>query len=163
MEIKMRTRSLLISATLIFVLVLTLASIAFAADPFIGTWKLNVAKSKMEPSQMPKSVTHKNVAQGNGIKTTFDGVDAQGKEFHSESAGVWDGKDFPVKGDPGADRIALKKVDANTVNVVAKKAGKEVGTYRTTITKDGKTMTMIFKGKDDKGQERSYTQVWDRQ
>jgi hypothetical protein len=142
-----------------------LTAVALAADPFIGTWKLNTGKSKMDasPTPMPRSETLKNAAQGNGIKTTFEGIDAQGKEIHIESTGAWDGKDFPVKGDPGADMISLKKVDANTVVVVAKKAGKEAGTVRTTVSKDGKTMTTVVKGKHDKGKEWSYTQVWDKQ
>ncbi len=161
----MQTRSLVFSATLICVLVLGLALTALAADPFIGTWKLNTAKSKMDtsPTPMPQSETLKNEVQANGIKTTFDGIDAQGKEIHIESIGAWDGKYFPVKGDPGADMIALKKIDANTVSVAAKKSGKEVGTYQTTVSKDGRTMTMAVKVKDDKGNEWSYTQVWDKQ
>ena len=65
-----------------------LAGSLWAADPFIGTWKLNVAKSKApDPSLLPKSEVFKNVAQGNLIKTTFDGVDSQGKSFHSEGVG----------------------------------------------------------------------------
>ena len=161
----MQTRSLLISAMLISALVLALTGVALAADPFIGTWKLNTAKSKMDtsPTPMTRNETLINAAQGNAIKTAFDGIDAQGKEFHIVSIGAWDGRDFPVKGDPGADIIALKKIDANTVSVAAKKAGKEVGTYQTTVSKDGKTMTMAVKVKDEKGKEWSYTQVWDKQ
>jgi hypothetical protein len=164
MEIKMQTRSLIISAPLICVLVLGLAVVALAADPFIGTWKLNIAKSKTsDPGQMPKSEVHTNVVQGNAIKMTFDGVDSQGKEFQIESAGAWDGKDIHVKGDQSADTVSLKKADANTVDVVTKKSGKKVATYRTTISKDGKTMTMVGNGKNEKGQEWSQTMVLDKQ
>jgi hypothetical protein len=160
----MRTRSPVIYATLITALVLALAVIAVAADSFIGTWKLNVAKSKAsDPSLIPKSEILKNVAQDNGIKTIFDGADAQGKATHSESSGTWDGKDLSVTGDPGSDMVALKRVDANTLEVVAKKAGKVVATYQSTVSKNGKTMTIAGKGKDAKGQEWSATTVYDKQ
>ena len=76
-----------------FVGCLGLAGSLWAADPFIGTWKLNVAKSKApDPSLLPKSEVFKNVAQGNLIKTMFDGVESQGKSFHSEGVGEWNGK-----------------------------------------------------------------------
>jgi hypothetical protein len=159
----MRTRSLVISATSIVALLLGLAAIAFAADPFIGTWKLDVAKCKSsDPSLINKSETLQNLSQGNSIKTIFDGVDSQGKPFHIEGVGKWDGKEYLQAGDPNADRVAITKVDANIVEVVAKKAGKIMSTYRTTVSKDGKTMTIEGKGKDAKGQEWNYTFILDK-
>ena len=78
---------------LLLLAVLGLVGSLWAADPFVGTWKLNIAKSKApDPSLLPKSEVFKNVAQGNLIKTMFDGVESQGKSFHSEGVGEWNGK-----------------------------------------------------------------------
>ncbi len=160
----MRTRSLVISMSFVSALMLTLAATAFAADPFIGTWKLDVAKCKSsDPSLINKSETLQNLSQGKAIKTIFDGVDSQGKPFHIEGVGKWDGKEYLQAGDPNADMVAITKVDANTVEVVAKKADKIMSTYRTTVSKDGKTMTIVGKGKDAKGQAWNYTFILDRQ
>jgi len=137
----------------------------FAADnQWTGTWKLNLAKSKIsDPSMMPKSETIKVVAQGNDMKTTVDGVDAQGKAFHSAWSGKWDGKNYPVTGDPDVDMSAITQIDNNTVTVLNKKAGKEVITYRVTLSKDRKTQTLVAKTKDAKGQEVNISAVYDKQ
>ena len=46
------------------------------SNPLVGTWKLNVAKSKFDPGPAPKSLTRTVVAQGDGVKYTFDGIGA---------------------------------------------------------------------------------------
>ena len=142
-----------------------LVGLLCAADnPWTGTWKLNLAKSKIsDPSMMPKSETIKVVAQGNDMKTTVDGVDAQGKAFHSAWSGKWDGKNYPVTGDPDIDMSAIAQIDTNTITVVNKKAGKEVISYRVTLSKDRKTQTVVAKTKDAKGQEVNITAVYDKQ
>ncbi len=142
-----------------------LASLLYAADPFIGAWKLNAAKSKVgDPRIMPKSETITFTEQQGAIKSFADGVDAQGKAYHgAESVGKWDAKDVPVADDPIADMVATKKVNANTVEIVFKKAGKEVQRWRITISKDGKEMTSEGKWKDAKGQEFRGTFVYDKQ
>jgi hypothetical protein len=61
--------------------VLALATAAMAADPFAGTWKLNVAKSKFS-SPAPKSEIITIVVRKNGSTWTFDTVDADGKSSH---------------------------------------------------------------------------------
>jgi len=158
----MRKRSLVIVATI--VLVLALATMVLAADPFVGTWKLNVAKSKAtDPSAMPQSETFKAEALDNGQKTTVDGLDANGKTYHFEFSIKYDGKDYPVTGYPLADTFAQKKIDANTLELVAKKAGKEVERWRFIVSKDGKTETSTGKGMTEKGKAYNGTFVYDKQ
>jgi hypothetical protein len=139
-----------------------LVGLLHAADnPFIGTWKLNLAKTK--GTDLPKSEIIKNVVQGKEIKTIVDSVDAQGKTSHSEGIAKWDGKDYPVTGDPEIDTAATTIINANTISAVTKKAGKEIATYRITASKDGKTLTLVGKAKDAKGQEVSFTGFYDKQ
>ena len=145
--------------------VAALAAVALATDdPFVGTWKLNVAKSKTtDPSTMQKSATVKNEGIDNGQKSIGDGVDADGKTFHSEWTGKYDGKDYPVKGDPTVDTSSLKKIDTNTFVGVDKKAGKEVSRSKFVFSKDGKMVTVTGKGKNPKGKEYDFTAVYEKQ
>jgi hypothetical protein len=159
----MRTRSLVISAILIVILVLAVAVIAMAADPHVGTWKFNLAKSMINSGPPDKSGIVTITAQDGGIKLVGDSVDAEGKLNHAELAAKYDGKDYPFTGNPGADTVSLKKIDANTWIEVFKKAGKEVGTGRNAVSKDGKTMTHTSKGKDAKGKDYADISVYDKQ
>jgi hypothetical protein len=150
-------------ALLIFA-VLGLAGSLWAADPFIGTWNLNVAKSKAsDPSWMPKSEIMKSEALDNGLKNTCDGVDSDGKAYHYTWSPKYDGKDYPLRGNPDVDTSAIKKVDANTVLEMWKKAGKEVANWRVTVSKDGMSHTVSGKMKDAKGQEVTFDLVYDKQ
>ncbi len=140
------------------------AWIGAADNPFIGTWKLNVAKSKAsDPSSMAKWETIKTEALDNGFKNTCDGVDANGKAYHYTWSPRYDGKDYPITGLPDADTSSMKKVDSNTVVEVWKKAGKEVAHWRVTVAKDGKTHTVSGKIKDEKGQDVTFDWVYDKQ
>lgn len=144
------------------ILVLALATVAIAADPHVGTWKLNLAKSKSNSGPPDKNSTATFTVQDNGIKLVNDGVDADGKTYHSEFAGKFDGKDYPATG-ADFDTVALKKIDANTWSEVAKKAGKEIWSGTNAISKDSKTMTHTVKGKDAKGKDYTDISVFDKQ
>jgi hypothetical protein len=144
-------------------LVLAWATVALAADPFTGTWKMNVAKSKFT-GQAPKSVTLKYEAQDNGIKWVGDSVNADGRSStHTEYAGKYDGKDYPLTGSQNADTISLKRIDANTYEYVAKKAGKEVGRGRNTVSKDGKTMIRSTMARDASGHNVPLVYLYEKQ
>src|SRR5215470_17760684 len=69
-------------------------------DPFIGTWKLNLAKSKYSPGPSPKSQTVTHEAVGQGVKFTAKGTDAEGKPIDFQFTANYDGKDYPVTGNP---------------------------------------------------------------
>ena len=157
----MRKHSIVVLVTMF--LTLAMATAALAADPNVGTWKLNVAKSKFNPGPGPKSGMVTITAQDNGIKSVSDGVNAEGKATHNEFAAKYDGKDYPVTGSTTYDTMALTKVDANTTTLVPKKGGKEIGIGRAVVSKDGKTRTITAKGKDANGQDTSFTAVYEKQ
>ena len=137
---------------------------AFGADNSIGTWKLNVEKSKYTPAPMPiKSLTSTREAMEGGAKVTTTGVQADGTPINSTAAVKYDGKDTKVTGAPW-DTIAVKQVDANTLTAVTKQTnGKYTATGRTVISKDGKTMTTTTKGTNAEGQPFSASLVYDKQ
>jgi hypothetical protein len=159
----MQKHSIVVSVTMIFILVLALSTVALAADPHIGTWKLNLAKSKFNPGPPFKSDTITFTAQNNGIKGAEDLVVADGKAYHSGCAAKYDGKDYPFTGYPDIDTVAFRKINANTFDIVFKKGGKEVSRAREVFSKDGKTLTVTEKGKDAKGQAFNNTYVYDKQ
>jgi hypothetical protein len=135
-------------------------------NPFIGTWKLNVAKSNFGTVSPPKSQTRKVEAQGNGAKYTFEGVAADGGKIAYSYSTNYDGKDMPITGvgqANGADTIAITRVNSNTTTSTLKKAGKVVGTTTTTVSKDGKTTTLDSKGVDASGKPRNVVSVYNKQ
>jgi hypothetical protein len=134
-----------------------------AEDPQVGTWELNVAKSKFSPGPAPKSVTSKIEAWGDdGVKVKSDGVNAEGQTTHVEFQAKYDGKDHPITGSPNAETISLKRVNPNTVEAITKKGGKQVGKGRSVISKDGKTLTLTSEGTDAQGRKFKNVGVYDR-
>ena len=144
------------------VLLYTQGVSAQATDPMMGTWELNVAKSKFSPGPAPKSQTRTYEASGAGVKYTAKGVDAEGKPTLTQYTANFDGKDYPITGSPDSDTISLKKVDAHTVEATQKKAGKVVLTSKREVSKDGKTMTVTNKGTNAKGQAVDNVVVFDK-
>jgi|SRR5215469_4662638 len=134
-------------------------------SPFVGTWKLNVAKSKFTGSQPPKSETRTVVAQDGGMKVTYEGIAADGSPISYVITTNFDGKDSPISGTSrlGADTVAAKRVDANTTTSTSKKAGKTLYTTRTVVSKDGKVTTQTTKGVNGDGMPISEATVWDKQ
>ena len=138
--------------------------VALAADNWLGTWKLNVAKSKFVPGPPPQGMTIKfEPATDGGIRLTADGVDGDGQAMHLEYAAKFDGTDVPWAGNPNADSAAPRRIDANRYENVWKKDGKAVVTVSATVSADGKTLTVIQRGKDAKGQVMDTTEVFERQ
>ncbi len=153
-------KSLKLPAVILF---MGLALTAQAADPIVGTWKLNVAKSTYSPGPAPKSITAKIEAAGDGEKLTADGVRGDDKPIRLEYTAQYDGKDNPITGSPTADTVSLKRLDANTTERTEKKGGKVTQTVTRKVSDDGKTMTVTYKGTDAKGQPINNVGVFEKQ
>jgi hypothetical protein len=136
--------------------------VGFASDVNLGTWKLNEAKSKFPPGAS-KNTTVVYEAAGDNLKATVDGVDGSGKPTHSEWTGKFDGKDYPVTGDPASDTRSLKKIDARTFDLTSKKDGKVTVTGRIVVSVDGKSRTLTTNWTDSKGKKVKSTAVYDKQ
>ena len=152
----MKTRPILLTLALSFV-----AALAFA-NPNMGTWKLNEAKSKIPPG-FPKNHTVVYSPAGDNVKVTVDGVDGEGKPTHIEWTGKFDGKDYPLTGDLNADTRSYKKIDDRTTELTNKKAGKVTTTAKIAISADGKTRTVTISGTDAKGNKVEATAIYDKQ
>src|SRR6266850_328025 len=117
-----------IVSTLVVCLVAALCLVAtpvvMAKDnPHMGTWKLNEKKSKLTKGST-KNSTVVYEAAGDDIKVIVDGTDGDGNAVHNEWTGKFDGKFYPVTGDPAADQRSYKRINANTLALTGKKGSK---------------------------------------
>ena len=139
------------------------AAVCYAADnPNMGTWKLNEAKSKIGAGAT-KNSTVVYEAAGDSTKVTVDGTNADGTPVHSEWTGKFDGKDYPVTGDPTEDTRSYKQVNDHTLALTNKKGGKVVLTARIVVSADGKSRTVTGSGTNAEGKKVSSTSVYDKQ
>jgi hypothetical protein len=143
---------------------LAAVTICFAADDasVMGTWKLNEAKSKIGAGA-PKNNKVVYEPAGDSIKVTVEGVAADGSATHNEWTGKFDGKDYPLTGDPSADTRSYKKVNARTLELTNKKDGKAVVTGKIVVSADGKTRTVTISGTDAKGKKISSSAVYEKE
>jgi hypothetical protein len=154
----MKTKT--IAATLVFWV--WAVGVCFAADPQMGTWKLNEGKSKITPGTLKfTTVTFKSIF--GKVKVSGEGIDADGKPVHSEWTGNFDGKDYPVTGDPISDTRSYTKVDDRTLNLTVKKGGKIIDTGRIVVSVDGKSRTVTVSGTTPKGKKFENVVVYDKQ
>ena len=158
----MRKKLLMVSLAACCAIALS-SSAALAKDNWVGTWKLDAAKSTFSPGPAPKSLTLKFEATKDGIKLTSDGVGADGAATHGEYVSKFDGKDVPWMGNPDADVACAKKIDDNTYENIWKKGGKMTMTAKVVVSADGKTLTVNQAGTNAKGQAVKNMAVYNRQ
>jgi hypothetical protein len=153
-----------------FASILVLAAVACApafaqSNPAMGTWKLNVEKSKYNPGPAPRSLTRTLEAQGENVKYSFEGVSAEGTGVAYSFTVAFDGKESPITGSMpgGADAISIKRIDASTFEATLTKAGKVIGTAKSEISKNGKITTVTAQGTNAEGQATTSSAVYDKQ
>ena len=128
-------------------------------DPLAGTWQLNVARSKYAAAP-PKSQTTTLRAVDGGLHEIVERVNADGTTTRWDVTARYDGKDYPVKGDPARDTVAMTRVDPNTVDIVNKKAGAVVSRMRIAVAADGRSRTNTVM--DPSGQKTTAVLFFDR-
>ena len=135
----------------------------FAANPQMGTWKLNEAKSKIAPGMGKNTTVTYTEEKGDKIKVTVEGVNKDGKPTHGVWVGKFDGKAYPEKGNVPFDAVAYKVVNDRTNDLTAMKNGKAVWTGTITVAKDGKSRTATVNGTDEKGKKFTSKAVYDKE
>jgi hypothetical protein len=100
----------------------------------------------------------KNISN-NGLTVTYQGTadglkmsDMNGNSYDAK----FDGKDYPINGDPGHTMVSLKRVGNDTIEETDKRDGKIVGVFRITVSSDHKSIHAVY---DDKqhGTSMSFT------
>lgn len=137
-------------------------AVCFAADPQMGTWKLNEAKSKITPGTMKNTHVVYSSMLGQ-VKIKSDGIDPSGKPIHVEWSGKFDGKDYPVTGDPNSDMRSYMKVNERTLTTANKKNDKVTVTGQIVVSSDGKSRTVTVSGTTPKGKKFKNVAVYDKE
>jgi hypothetical protein len=141
---------------------LLFSATASAADAVIGTWNLNVERSKFS-GPAPKSETRVYIASANGFTCDAKEVEASGKESNLHETITYDGKPEQITDTPVFDSLIAKRIDDRTADFTLWKNGKQVGTLRRVVSPNGKTLTMESKVKGTDGKMEKDTLVYDRQ
>ena len=153
----MKIRTIGLSAALF----LAVGALCFGS-PGLGTWKLNEAKSTLMPGTARNLTVVYAEAPGDMVKITVDGVDKDGKPTHSEWIGKFDGKDYPVTGDPTSDTRMYKQIETNRLEFIAKKDGKGVVGGVVEIGSDGKSRWVSTSGTDPDGKRFKNIAFYDK-
>jgi hypothetical protein len=132
-----------------------------AANPHMGTWKLNEAKSKIAAG-MYKNMTAVYTEMKDEMKVTVDGVDKDGKPTHGVWTGKADGKTYKTKGNLAWDSAAYKVVNDHTYQITTMKGGKVFSNGTSTVSKDGKTRTVATEGTGADGKKFKTKAVYDK-
>jgi hypothetical protein len=149
-------------AAVVMALVFVAATGCFAANPHVGTWKVNEGKSKMAPA-LGKTNTVMYAEKKDKIQVTVDGADKDGKPTHGVWAGKTDGTASKVKGNLAWDAMSYKMVDERTYDITGMKGGKVSWSGRSTVAKDGKSRTLKMSGTDADGKSYKAKIVYDKQ
>jgi hypothetical protein len=162
----MNRRTFTAMALLGFGVATALPQAGFAqSDPFLGTWQLNLAKSKWSPGPLPKSQTASVQAEGQNHSVTVTGIDAAGKPTSAVFTRIYDAQSHPAgpPSPPDFDAATLTRVDSNTIIISRTKAGKLVQTITNVLSQDGKMLTVTTIGIDANGRPLNNNTIYDKQ
>jgi hypothetical protein len=132
-------------------------------DPVLGTWKLNVKKSKFIPGPGWQSQIRIYQSTPAGVSVTWTGVGASGEKMQVSYTYNYDGRDYPMAGSGSHDTLNAVRIDALTVKSEEKRNGKTVGIAMRSVSPDGKVLTITDEGTNRKGQKFSQVLVFDRE
>jgi hypothetical protein len=141
---------------------LGLAAVLIAAEPFAGTWKLNLEKSKYKTGAPPKEQTLTIAEAGSDLDVTLSGTAADGSAITSHYT-------VPAQGGEGKiiqslyEAVSGKRMGPNQREVTYSKGGKVVLTAHSRVSADGKTITVNVKGTDAQGKPVDAVVVYDKQ
>jgi hypothetical protein len=124
---------------------LAIAALGTAGDPFVGKWKLDVARSVIVDRMVVEA------AGPNRYAFRFEGAPAE--------TVVADGTDQP--GLPGTT-LAVKAADSRTLKVVRKQAGRVVVSAAWKVSEDGKTLRDAFTAVQPDGSSSTTAYVYRR-
>ena len=153
------------SRTSLAALALFVTSLAFGQidESEMGTWKLNKGKSRFAAGATQFTHVVYSPAANDMVKVVLEGVDGAGKRVRNEWTGKFDGKDYPVTGDPFSDTRSYTPAGERTLDITIKKDGQVVLTGQMILSANFKTRRTTTKGKDASGQDISSSAVYEKQ
>ena len=145
------------------IVMLAVTAIALsAAEPYLGTWKANLAKSKYNPGPAPKSVVATYTKDGEWVVLKNDTVSADGQTVSRTNRYKRDGKEYPFNGPQGKGTIAVKAINDYVTDAVIKSDSGQAMVHAV-ISKDGKTRRQTITGTNADGKKMKNTVVFEKQ
>jgi len=100
-----------------------------------------------------------NNVSSNGLTLTYQGTvdglkmsNLTGQTFEAK----FDGKEYPMQGDPGHTLVTLKRLNASSFEETDRRDGKVVGIFHVKVAKDGKSIDAVYEDKE-RGTKTSFT------
>lgn len=157
----MRTLSLLIAA-----LAIALAApvaVRAADNPFLGTWRLDLARSTFNPGPPPRAKTLVFSATAEGTLIDETEVEPDGQVLTFKIPYARDGRPTPQNASPAYDMLSVTQPDAYTADWKVMRQGQVIGSAKATVSPDGRTLTMVSDIRPDATSTRSQRSVFDKQ
>ena len=151
------------SLSKILAITVAVALTAWAADPFVGIWKLNPERSKLMAGQRAESSTMVCEAAEGGYRFSSSNPSIPVALFRL------DGKLYPVSATArfatvlGADEWRSRRISVNAIEATYFRAKKAVGTIRREVSSDGRTFTSTHDGIRPSGERVAYVNAFDKQ
>jgi hypothetical protein len=159
----MRIGKFMFFTVLLLLIGTSVTSARAADDPAAGTWKVNLAKSKYSPGPAPQSTTVTIKIENNTEIYDSEGVDASGNPTHSSFSAKLDGTDAPVSGISYADTVSTKRSSPTHFVATLKNGGAAAMTVHIVVAADGKSRTVTYSGKNEKGEAEHDVVFYDKQ
>ena len=143
-------------------LLLAPAIAVMAADPFVGTWRLNPAKAKYKAGAGPQQLTVTIAASGSDLDVVEKGTGASGAPVSNHYT-------VPANGGIGKliegpyDAVSSRRLNATAQEISFSKGGKVVFTVRSNVSKDGKTLSNAVSGTNIAGQAVDGVNTFEKQ
>jgi hypothetical protein len=134
-----------------------------AADPFVGTWKLNSGRSLFDPKHRPQDATMVIEPKGDGYRMIATGINAKGEPVSERPRDmVPDGRGYPVEGFPGLVVVSSRPDERTLHTEVRREDGSIAGGGTLTVAANGTAMTAVNFGFDSQLREFRQETAWDR-
>jgi hypothetical protein len=142
--------------TVTTIMALSFLVAAQSKDAWLGTWQLDVTRSKFDGPGFQSGTFTVEELGGGAQKHIYDNVGANGGKNHQETTTKFDGTDSPVvypnSAPPRASRTdTYRRIDDHTYEITTKIDGEIRGMSRTVVSADGKTLTQTITGKGPDG------------
>ena len=137
-----------------------------ASDQWVGTWKLNLAKSVYQLGPPPKTQMQVYEPFGDGLRVSVETITDNGTRIAYGYAARLDGQEHLITGEltpNGAKTIALRVRDSFIIEATLRRGADVVLTTRIVLSQDGTVLTITSKGTNLKELPTNSVTVFDKQ
>ena len=149
--------------TLVFAAALAVMPAAQGPDPFVGTWKLNVAQSTFSPGPPPKEATLVIKKVGEKTNSILNMELGTGMKIMFEYTVTQDGTEAAIPGGGRIDAVSEYRINPRTVARNDKKDGKVTRAQYAVVSQDGKTLRAEIATINAQGVPVNDVQVFEKQ